>query len=100
MQTLVQAEEQTREEFLPFALPSIGDEEIAEIVDTLRSGWVTTGPKVKRFEADFAAYTAASHALGVNSCTADCTPPSPRSELDQATRLSCPRLPSALPPTS
>jgi len=69
MQTLIQAE-QTREDFLPFALPSIGEEEIAEVVDTLRSGWVTTGPKVKRFEADFAAYTAASHALGVNSCTA------------------------------
>jgi hypothetical protein len=39
--------------FLPFALPEIGDEEIAEVVDTLRSGWITTGPKAKRFEADF-----------------------------------------------
>ena len=36
--------------FLPFALPEIGDEEIAEVVDTLKSGWVTTGPKAKRFE--------------------------------------------------
>ena len=36
--------------FLPFALPEIGEEEIAEVVDTLRSGWVTTGPKAKRFE--------------------------------------------------
>lgn len=70
MQTLIQTEAPAREEFLPFALPSIGEEEIAEVVDTLRSGWVTTGPKVKRFEADFSAYTAASHALGVNSCTA------------------------------
>ena len=38
--------------FLPFALPEIGDEEIAEVVDTLKSGWVTTGPKAKRFEVD------------------------------------------------
>ena len=44
--------------FLPFALPEIGDEEIAEVVDTLKSGWVTTGPKTKRFEADFAAWLA------------------------------------------
>lgn len=59
-----------REDFLMFALPYIGDEEIAEVVDTLKSGWLTTGPKVKRFEEDFAAYTGASHALAVNSCTA------------------------------
>ena len=39
--------------FLPFALPDIGEEEIAEVVDSLRSGWVTTGPKAKRFEQDF-----------------------------------------------
>ena len=70
MQTLFQVEAPTRDEFLPFALPCIGEEEISEVVDTLRSGWVTTGPKVKRFEADFSAYMAASHALGVNSCTA------------------------------
>ena len=44
--------------FLPFALPDIGDEEIAEVVDTLKSGWVTTGPKAKRFESDFAAWLA------------------------------------------
>ena len=37
--------------FLPFALPEIGEDEIAEVVDSLRSGWVTTGPKAKRFEA-------------------------------------------------
>jgi dTDP-4-amino-4,6-dideoxygalactose transaminase len=45
--------------FLPFALPEIGDEEIAEVVDTLKSGWVTTGPKAKRFEADFSAFLSA-----------------------------------------
>ncbi len=59
-----------REEFLPFALPSIGEEEIAEVVDSLRSGWVTTGPKVKRFEADFSEYIGSRHAIALNSCTA------------------------------
>ena len=64
--------------FLPFALPEIGDEEIAEVVDTLKSGWVTTGPKAKRFEADFAAWLAEPsgqdpaglHCIAVNSATA------------------------------
>jgi dTDP-4-amino-4,6-dideoxygalactose transaminase len=59
-----------RSQFLPYCLPLIGEEEIAEVVDSLRSGWVTTGPKVKRFEDDFAAYTGARHAIAVNSCTA------------------------------
>ena len=58
--------------FLHFALPEIGEEEIAEVVDTLRSGWVTTGPKAKRFEADFAAFLGdpALHCIAVNSATA------------------------------
>ena len=58
--------------FLPFALPDIGEEEIAEVVDTLRSGWVTTGPKAKRFESDFAAFLgdASLHCIAVNSATA------------------------------
>ena len=58
--------------FLPFALPDIGDDEIAEVVDTLRSGWVTTGPKTRRFEEDFAAWLGDTslHALAVNSATA------------------------------
>ena len=59
-----------RETFLPYALPFIGEEEIAEVVDTLRSGWLSSGPKVKQFEQDFAAYTGASHAVAVSSCTA------------------------------
>lgn len=59
-----------RETFLPYALPSIGEEEISEVADSLRSGWVTTGPKVKRFETEFAACFGASHAIAVNSCTA------------------------------
>ena len=58
--------------FLPFALPEIGDEEIAEVVDTLRSGWVTTGPKARRFEEDFVAFLgdASLQAMAVNSATA------------------------------
>jgi dTDP-4-amino-4,6-dideoxygalactose transaminase len=58
--------------FLPFALPDIGDEEIAEVVDTLKSGWVTTGPKAKRFEVEFAQFLgdAALHCIAVNSATA------------------------------
>jgi len=58
--------------FLPFALPEIGDDEIAEVVDTLKSGWVTTGPKVKRFEDDFTAFLGdpALHSMAVNSATA------------------------------
>ncbi len=59
-----------RKTFLPYALPSIGEEEILEVVDSLRSGWITTGPKVQRFEADFAAYTGARFAVAVSSCTA------------------------------
>ena len=58
--------------FLPFALPDIGDEEIAEVVDTLKSGWVTTGPKAARFEADFRAFMGdeSLQAIAVNSATA------------------------------
>jgi len=57
--------------FLPFALPEIGEEEINEIVDSLRSGWITTGPKTKRFEADFAALIGPEvEAMAVNSATA------------------------------
>jgi dTDP-4-amino-4,6-dideoxygalactose transaminase len=69
MSTLTGPNLSIRPEFLPYALPSIGEEEIAEVVDSLRSGWVTTGPKVKRFETDFAEYVGASHAIAVNSCT-------------------------------
>src|SRR6266852_9120904 len=56
--------------FLPFALPHITQAEIDEVVDTLRSGWLTTGPKTKRFEREFAERVGASHALAVNSATA------------------------------
>jgi perosamine synthetase len=55
---------------VPFHVPSIGEAEIAEVVDTLRSGWLTTGPKVGRFERDFAAAVGARHAVALNSATA------------------------------
>ena len=57
--------------FLPFALPDIGEEEINEVLDSLRSGWLTTGPKTKRFEEDFAAFAGdGTEAIAVNSATA------------------------------
>ena len=58
--------------FLPFALPEIGEEEIAEVVDTLRSGWVTTGPKARLFEQAFVDYLGdpSLQAIAVNSATA------------------------------
>ena len=56
--------------FLPFHLPSFGPEEKAEVVDSIDSGWVTTGPKTARFEKAFAEYLGVGHALGVNSATA------------------------------
>lgn len=59
-----------RSSFLPFSPPLIGNEEIDEVVDTLRSEWLTTGPKVKRFEREFAYFLGAPAALAVNSCTA------------------------------
>jgi dTDP-4-amino-4,6-dideoxygalactose transaminase len=59
-----------RKTYLPFCLPSIGEEEIAEVADSMRSGWITTGPKVKRFEEEFAAYVGCAHAVAVSSCTA------------------------------
>jgi len=59
-----------RDIFLPFSPPSITQAEIDEVVDSLRSGWITTGPKTKRFEQDFAAFVGAPAALALNSCTA------------------------------
>jgi len=59
-----------RKEFLPLSPPCISEEEIAEVVDTLRSDWITTGPKVKLFEKKFAAAVHAPAALALSSCTA------------------------------
>jgi len=59
-----------RRDFLPFNPPLVEEEEIREVVDTLRSPWITTGPKTRRFEEEFSAYVKAPGALAVNSCTA------------------------------
>lgn len=58
-----------RKTFLSFSPPTIGEEEIAEVVDTLRSDWITTGPKTHRFEQDFANFIGAPAALAVTSAT-------------------------------
>jgi len=57
-------------EFIRFHRPSIGEEEINEVVDTLRSGWLTTGPRASRFEQESSQHVGARHALAVNSATA------------------------------
>ncbi|MDD5199574.1 MAG: DegT/DnrJ/EryC1/StrS family aminotransferase [Terrimicrobiaceae bacterium] len=59
-----------RENFLTFGAPLIGEEEIREVVDTLRSGWIGFGPKCLRLEEAFAGYSGAAHAVSVNSATA------------------------------
>jgi perosamine synthetase len=59
-----------RTSFLSFHKPQIGDEEISAVVETLRSGWLTTGPRVHEFENAFANYVGAANAVAVNSCTA------------------------------
>jgi dTDP-4-amino-4,6-dideoxygalactose transaminase len=68
---LLKMTKMSEQKFLPFALPDIGEDEINEVVDALRSGWVTTGPKTKQFEADFAAFIGEGvEAIAVNSATA------------------------------
>ncbi len=59
-----------RKKYLPFALPDVDGSELEEIREALASGWVTTGPKVKKFETEFARTVGAKHAIAVNSCTA------------------------------
>jgi len=59
-----------REDFLPFALPDTDETEIREVEDVIRSGWLTTGARTRRFEAEFAAFIGVAHAVAVNSCTA------------------------------
>jgi dTDP-4-amino-4,6-dideoxygalactose transaminase len=59
-----------RSEFLPFARPSIGDREVEKVVETLRSGWLTVGPRTREFEAAVAAYVGVERAAAVHSCTA------------------------------
>ncbi|MEE9437250.1 MAG: DegT/DnrJ/EryC1/StrS family aminotransferase [Candidatus Adiutricales bacterium] len=59
-----------KERFLVFGSPAIGEEEIEEVIASMKSGWLGTGPKVRRFESDFKSYKGVSHAVAVNSCTA------------------------------
>jgi dTDP-4-amino-4,6-dideoxygalactose transaminase len=59
-----------RASFLPYHQPMVDANDERAVVETLRSGWLTTGPKTKGFEKDLAAYTGASHCVAVNSCTA------------------------------
>ncbi|MEY4828293.1 MAG: hypothetical protein RLZZ562_89 [Planctomycetota bacterium] len=55
---------------VPFSPPNISEEEIAEVVDTLRTDWITTGPKTKKFEEEFARRVDAPAGIAMNSCTA------------------------------
>lgn len=61
--------EPVRRHFLPLALPLLGKAEEEEVIDTLRSGWITTGPKTQRFEAMCREYLGVKHAIAVSSCT-------------------------------
>jgi len=60
----------SKDHFLVFGAPRIENPEIEEVIESLRAGWIGTGPKVARFEGEFAAYRNAGHAVAVNSCTA------------------------------
>lgn len=59
-----------REKFLSFSLPLIGQEEIDEVIEALRSGWLTSGPRTRQFEQEFGEYCGAPASLALNSCTA------------------------------
>lgn len=59
----------SRQTFLPFSPPAISEQEVEAVADTLRSGWITTGPKTRVFEKEFANYIGSPDALAVNSCT-------------------------------
>jgi dTDP-4-amino-4,6-dideoxygalactose transaminase len=59
----------SRSDFLPYSLPFIDDDEINGVIDTLKSNWLSKGPKTAEFESKFAEYVGAKHAIGMNSCT-------------------------------
>jgi hypothetical protein len=63
-------EANVNDKFIPFHAPSIGEDEIREVADTLRSGWLTTGPRTARFEREFGEYVQSPHSLALNSATA------------------------------
>jgi dTDP-4-amino-4,6-dideoxygalactose transaminase len=66
----IQGGRPVRDRFLIFGSPDIREEEIQEVVETLRSGWPGTGPRVARFEEEFRSYVGSKHAVALNSCTA------------------------------
>lgn len=59
-----------RKTFLPYALQSIDDEDIQEVVKVLKSDWITTGPKIKEFEDKICSYAKCKYGIAVNSGTA------------------------------
>lgn len=59
-----------REDFLLYGSPCIGEEEVDEVAQTIRSGWLGLGPRTHNFEKQFARYVGSKHAVGLNSCTA------------------------------
>jgi dTDP-4-amino-4,6-dideoxygalactose transaminase len=81
-----------RAAFLPFSRPSIGEEEIREVVDCLRSGWITTGPRTVQFEKDFAAYVGARHAVALSSGTAGLHCAYAALDLNPGDEIICPSL--------
>ncbi len=56
--------------FIPFTIPLIGEEEKKEVLEVLESGWLTTGPKTRKFENEFSSFIGVRHSIAVNSCTA------------------------------
>jgi dTDP-4-amino-4,6-dideoxygalactose transaminase len=59
----------SKDRFLVFGAPAIEDAEIQEVVSTMKTGWLSTGPKVMTFQNGFKAYKDSEHAIAVNSCT-------------------------------
>jgi len=58
-----------RENYLPYFRPSIEPDDISAVADSMRNGWLTTGPMVQQFEDEFAKASGAKHAIALNSCT-------------------------------
>jgi len=59
-----------REDFLPIAVPDISEQEIHQVIEALKSGWISVGPKVKEFEAEMVRIHGVKHAIALHSCTA------------------------------
>lgn len=70
MKPAIEGGKPARDQYLIFGAPLVGEGEIEEVVDSLRSGWLSTGPKVARFENDVKKYLQCRYALALNSCTA------------------------------